>query len=272
MIWSLGALASIDGPHLARTGEAVVLSEQADVVWWRREVVEGAYDNAVYCGPPLPGCAQPLPFRWERVGQGRELTLNLEPGAHHFAATAPDARPTSEQPVHTVAIRTDDSYVGVLHELLGTPFVFAPAHLRHGHQTDLRLATDCVSLVIYGQRRLGRRVPYVSPHKLYEWLEPTSDPVRVGDVVHWGWQTAVVALDREPVGVLDAGDELILAWRGEAELRTLGSLPFAGTPSTRLRWPEQAAAQLSRPAGVRPGAPATPAAHPSRSYSGRAEP
>lgn len=250
MIWTLAALASIRGPETAVVGQTVVLRSDTEVAWFRRTVEPGSYDNAAHCGPPLPGCAQPLPVRWERVGRGRALELELEAGAHHFVATEARADPSGDEPVHTVAVRVDDSYVGLLHELIGTPFVFAPAWLEDGHQTDLRLATDCVALVIYGQRRLGRRVPYVSPHKLYEWLEPAEGPVRRGDVLHWGWQTAVVAEDRAPLGVLDAGDELILAWKGTAERRTLGSLPFAGTPSARMRWPEVESPTSTRPPRV----------------------
>jgi len=250
MMWWALAWASIEGPTAVRHGEPVVLRAEAPVRWWRREVAPGDYDNAAHCGAPRPGCAQPLPVRWVAIGRGRSLPLELPVGSHHFATTEGDAPPVATAPEHTVAVRLDDSYVGVLHELIGVPFVFAPAQLEAGHQTDLRLATDCVALVIYGRRRLGQQVPYVSPYKLYEWLQPATGPVRVGDVIHWGWQTAVVAEDLAPVGVLDRSDVLILAWQGEAERRVLGSLPFAGTPSTRLRWAEpDAAARHGQPRG-----------------------
>lgn len=232
------ALAGVDGPSEVRVGETVVLAADHQVTWWKRDVVPDDYDNAAYCGPPTPGCAQPLQVRWTQLGTGKRLELELDVGAHHFAITDGLDSPRRDLPDHTVAVRLDDSYVGVLHELIDTPFVFAPAWLDEGHQTDGRLATDCVALVIYGQRRLGRKVPYVSPWKLYDWLEPVQDELREGDVLHWGWQTAVVAEDRAPVGVLNADDELILAWKGRAERRPLGSLPFAGTPVAQLRWPD----------------------------------
>lgn len=237
MIALSAALAGIGGPHEARVGDVVVLEAPEARVWWRRRVEPGRYDNAAYCGPPVPGCAQPLPVHWERVGEGPSLRLTAVPGTGHYAATT-GAEPVDDTPTHSLAVRSDDSYVGYLDELLGVPFVFAPAWIEGGHQTDQGLATDCVALVVYGQRRLGRRVPYVSPYRLYELLEPARGAARVGDVLHWGWQTAVLAEDTPPLGRIDGTDVLVLAWRGEAERRTLGSLPFAGTPVAHLRWPE----------------------------------
>lgn len=137
---------------------------------------------------------------------------------------------------HTVVVRRDDTYVGYASELLGVPFVFAPARLERGHQTDLREAADCVAVVIYGQRRLGRAVPYVSPWGLWDRLTPVDDrPLERGDVLHWGWQTAIVSVDTAPLGVLDAKDRVILAWKGYVEELDVGELPSFG-PMRRLRW------------------------------------
>ena len=229
----------IHGPIEARDGETVRLAANQDVVWWRRQVPPGPYDNIEHCGAPIPRCAQPLPVRWERLAVADVLHLEVRAGAWHLTTTPGEGPPPDDAPVHSLAVRRDETYVGYLHELLGVPFVFAPAHTERGHQTDLREAVDCVSLVIYGQRRLGREVAYVSPHALAEQLEPVDHlPPAPGQVLHWGWQTAVLLEDRPPLGRLDGADLVILAWKGHAEVRALNSLPFAATPFQRMRWPE----------------------------------
>src|SRR5204863_2951015 len=116
-----------------------------------------------------------------------------------------------------IVVRRDDTYAGYLTELVGTPFVFWPT----GREVDERLGADCVALVIYGRRRLGRRVPYVSPRGLAKLTarvaagrfprdpsrgSPAPVPIQVGDVVHFGFQTAVVVEDRPPRGVLTEHD------------------------------------------------------------------
>ena len=104
------------------------------------------------------------------------------------------ARPVPDN-AREVVIRRNDTYVGRITELIGTPFVFFPKNTPKGHQTDLREGADCVSTLIYGQRRLGRRIPYVGPAGLdrFTALVPAKrgeQPIRVGDVLHFGAQTA----------------------------------------------------------------------------------
>lgn len=226
----------IDGPDQLLEGEPMVLQAERRAVWWERHTPAGDYDNQRACSDGAVRCVAPLPHQWERLERGRRLRDRPSVGTHHYVATTGE-RPPADAVPHTVVVRRDDTYAGFAAELLGVPFVFAPTSTPRGHQTDLREATDCVALVIYGQRRLGRAVPYVSPWALWELLVPVDDQeLARGDVLHWGWQTALVAEDTAPIGVLDGTDRILLAWKGHVEERPLAELPWFG-PMRRMRWP-----------------------------------
>ncbi|MCA9568609.1 MAG: hypothetical protein KC656_12240 [Myxococcales bacterium] len=226
----------MDGPTEVLAETRVTLEAPERAVWWERTTPPGDYDNTRACGGPPLGCAELLPYRWERVGAGRRLRRAWTVGTHPLLATDGPKPPDDAVP-HMVVVRPADTYVGYASELLGVPFVLTPARLDRGHQTDLREAADCVAVVIYGRRRMGEEVPYVSPHGLWSFLEPADDlPAEAGDVLHWGWQTGILAVDTAPFGVLDATDRVLLAWRGEVEEAALGDLPRFGEVR-RLRWP-----------------------------------
>jgi hypothetical protein len=177
------------------------------------------------------------------------------PGTHLLVAGIGD-RPSHQNALEAlqVVVRRGDGYVGLLTELLGVPFVLGPGTVPGlGHQTDLRLGADCVALVIYGRRRLGERVPYVAPSLLRRWLRPVASApaliradgtvaylpgVREGDVLHFGFQTAVLSRDLPPVGQLDRGDLVLHSYHRLAEEVPLGSLPYAGHAVEILRWPD----------------------------------
>ncbi|MCB9686475.1 MAG: hypothetical protein H6738_08770 [Alphaproteobacteria bacterium] len=222
------------GPAEAHAGDVVELVASAPATWWRRVTEALDYDNVAACGGVNAGCVQPLVFRWERLpDRGASLSVVAEEGTWRFAATDGSA------PVDVgleLVVRRDDTYVGYLTELLGTPFALVPARLPDGHQTDLRLAADCVAVLIYGRRRLGEDVPYVSPAGVRRWLVAAEGPARRGDVLHFGFQTAVLSEDHEPVGVIDPGDVVLQAFHGRVEERPLRDLPYAGLPFDHLRW------------------------------------
>ena len=89
-------------------------------------------------------------------------------------------------------------------------FVFWPKQIEHGHQTDLRLGADCSATVIYGKRRMGHSVGYVAPKGLLRYLEAVdTNSVRVGDVLHFGFQTALLSQDTVPLGVLNDSDLIL---------------------------------------------------------------
>jgi len=252
---------------LLRAGERAALAvvgAPVDVRWSLLVPVAADYDNVRGCGPfgPREGCAEVIRYVARELAglRGRdriELADEPElraPGTHLLVAHgADDPRTADATDAFQVVVRRGDGYVGHLTELLGVPFVLGPATLPgRGHQTDLRLGADCVALVIYGRRRLGERVPYVAPPVLLRWLVHVGSApalkrddgavaplrgVRAGDVLHFGFQTAVLAEDLPPVGVLDAGDRVVHTYHGVAEEVRLGALPYAHHPVQLLRWP-----------------------------------
>lgn len=129
--------------------------------------------------------------------------------------------------------RPDNLYTGYLQELMNTPFILCPKNLKPNmHQTDFRIGSDCVSFSIYGQRRLGNNIPYVSPSNVYKYfisnnkkncypkdytknslivnesLDEIPTP-KVGSVFHYGEHVAVFFEDRGVIDKLDMEDLII---------------------------------------------------------------
>lgn len=257
------------GPVFLLAGEPLAVSigkgQAGPVGWFWLAPQAGDYDNLAHCGhPALPGCHQPIRYRLEALPalRGRpgfqlsEVPALASPGTHRLVAS-PDAQagawPEGEPlPPHLeLVIRRDDTYPGLLTELIGVPFVHWPRPLPgRGHQTDLRLGADCVALVTYGRRRLGEPVPYAAPAALLRWTDEIARaddlvdlragkpiPVRTGDVLHFGFQTAVVSEDTPPLGRLDATDRIIHTFHGLAEEVDLADLPYRAGRVRILRWP-----------------------------------
>ncbi|MFT3917375.1 MAG: hypothetical protein QM704_25805 [Anaeromyxobacteraceae bacterium] len=252
------------GAVFLREGESVTLAEEGAARWSILDPAPADYDNVTACGPfgPSRGCAAPIRYVERALpaldGRARVDTSDVAelgtPGTHLLLARGVhDTGPATPTDAVQVVVRRDDGYVGRLTELLGVPFVLGPARLPDiGHQTDARLGADCVALVVYGRRRLGEPVPYAAPARLHGWLtKVTAAPalvcpdgsfaelagVREGDVLHFGFQTAVVSRDRPPLGILDPGDLVIHTYHRLAEERPVGALPYARHPVEVLRWP-----------------------------------
>lgn len=242
------------------------------VSWFEAQATAGDYDNVKHCqGRPRRGCHAPVVFTWHELQSLRgkttfDVTQVAElgrPGSHRLLAVAcprPEASPEPPSPtLETVArlpelvVRRDDSYPGLLTELLGAPFVLWPAELPGlGHQTDLRLGTDCAALLIYGRRRLDENIPYVAPAGLFRYADLVIEnvlidssaqqgndspaPVQVGDILHFGFQTAVLSQDVPPRGRLTRDDLIIHTFHGVAEEVPLGSVPYWRHPADVLRW------------------------------------
>ena len=106
----------------------------------------------------------------------------------------------------------------------------------------MRLGADCVALVIYGQRRLGKNIPYVAPSLLAHYAEQVpplqsgAQPVRPGDILHFGFQTAVLFEDNPPSGQLSDNDIVIQTYHTEAKLVPFARLPYHMSPFVVLRW------------------------------------
>lgn len=234
----------------------------AELRWYSITPQARDYDNTRACRQD-GACPQPLEYvRHELASLRGRLELNeadlvgqLQPGTHWLQAT-PLPQPTAfssieRPPGLEIVVRRDDAYTGYLTELIGVPFVLWPKRLTDGrHQTDSRLGADCVALVVYGQRRLGRRIPYMAPAALSYYTEivprTTDDrqPARVGDVLHFGFQTAVVLEDRPPLGFLSDNDLIIHSYHTVAEAVPFSQLPYNASRFEVRRWSDGPTALL----------------------------
>lgn len=226
--------------------------------WYAVEPVANDYDNSSSCSPVKRGCVQPVSYIVKEIVElkGRsevsafELDRLLGLGTHWITAT------TSELPAHRRVIKTrrrptafefvvrrDDSYTGYLTELMGVPFTYLPSLTPEGaHQTDAHLGADCVALAIYGQRRLGRNIPYMAPPALKRYARVVApianegQPVKKGDILFFGFQTAVISQDRNRIGFLDEDDLIIHTYHGRAEEVGFASLPYKQSEFKVIRW------------------------------------
>ena len=187
------------------------------------------------------------------------------PGTHRIAVTVtrpggkyeswpagfnPEIMQPASFPSLAIIIREADDATGHMTELLGLPFVETPRPVPLlGHPTDLRLGVNCAGLAIYGQRRLGARLPYMTPPALrryttliasYSGETPVATlnlPVSRGDLLHFGFQIAVLLEDRGRIGILDPEDLVIHAYHAGVEELPYSQLPYRDLPFTIRRWP-----------------------------------
>lgn len=243
------ALAAAAPPIHVRAGEsATVTAPGDDLRWFVARPIAADYDNVAACGARrAAGCHATL--RYERIDlpelDGRttidvaDVPALAAPGTHRLGFAAAGAWPVLDEAtvagLREIVVRRDDTYVGYLTELLGVPFVLVPARVGGVHQTDARLGADCVALVIYGRRRLGAPVEYMAPRALRRWLVPAGT-ARAGDVLHFGWQTAVLYEDRGTRGVVDENDLIIHTFHRVAEIARLGDVPYGRARHELLRW------------------------------------
>lgn len=113
-----------------------------------------------------------------------------------------------------IVIRQNNSYLGYLTELINIPFVLPPVNIiEFGHQTDLRIGSDCAELAIYGKRRQGYKIPYCGPYRIVDFLdELEKDKLFEGCIVHFGSQVSVLYQDNGVKNVLDKDDILIQSY------------------------------------------------------------
>ncbi len=249
---ALGPLLACTGDDGADRAAARCRGPAAALRWVEVRAVAGDYDNFAYCGAgAAPDCQAPIEYR------DHELT-ELAGRASFALADAPALASAGTHRIEArigeitlarfeLVLRRDDSYRGLVSELIGVPFVYWPRGLPGHHQTDLRRGADCVALVIYGQRRLDRPIPYVAPSALDRYATEVGRAsstaragaieVRTGDILHFGFQTAVLSQDRGRIGRLDDDDRVLHTYHGLAEERRVGDLPYRNHPLRVLRWP-----------------------------------
>lgn len=250
-----------------RVGEDRVIAapdnSPSPVLWFALEAIAGDYNNPKYCGRPAAyTCHAPIRYRRRLLptlsGQRSFHLADIKelgsPGTHRIVA---GDETTTEAVVGedalagetVIAVRESDAYLGYLTELLGVPFVYWPEVIPGiGHQTDAQLGADCVAVVVYGRRRMGCATPYVAPAGLFKLAKPVpatkrgKPRVEAGDILHFGFQTAVLAQDNPPFGELDDGDLVIHAYHGLVERVAFGALPYRIFSHTILRWPASCSA------------------------------
>lgn len=284
-----------EGPIHARQGQRIVLHAQlspnqgATFRWFRLEPTSRALDNTQprfhyadvsYARSELTQCrgrawceVDPRPTHLPEV-PGLE---GLGTMAFQVHATLPDGT-TAESPglvsrergglsrhVFRIAVRRDDTYLGYLTELLNTPYIFGSDGPPGSHQADLLIGSDCADLVVYGARRLGRELPYVSTWTLADhipehrratgqrpdgvFLEATdtaAQPLRIGDgrsdlrpgdvlLFPNSRHTGVLWEDRPPLGVLDGEDLMFHTCWAPPTVEPLGASRCASLPIRILR-------------------------------------
>jgi hypothetical protein len=189
-------------------------------------------------------------------------------------ATLPDGRRVSSpgvasqdrgglsRDVFRVTVRRDDGYLGYLTELVNTPYIFGSAGPEGRHQADLLVGSDCADLAVYGIRRLGKDVPYVSTWTLEKHapkvavaetrgaqgalLDARGQPITVGpggavkegDLLLFpdSRHVAVLWEDLPPEGVLDEGDLMIHTCWAPPTVEPIAQSGCASLPVRVLRF------------------------------------
>ncbi len=240
---------------LVRLEDSVRVSlnhRQGDPRWYRVSPIPRDYSNYEHCGDRLRRpCVQPIHYRLVEIAglRGRHsFSLKEVPALHREGTHTLRVEPVVPRELEfsstrkpagiEIVIRRDDSYVGYVSELKGLPFILWPRSTAHlGHQTDARVGADCVAVAIYGRRRMGQRLPYMAPRALHRYTRAVPDGrIQAGDILHFGFQTAVLSEDTTPLGRINPGDRVIHAYHELVEERPFGELPYKGSPFVVRRW------------------------------------
>lgn len=316
---SVKIVTSIDGAKAqpgwayARLGQKVVMHAQVEggaakqIRWVKLEPeVESVdntqpkfhFENISYRETPIAACddkldcpadvtPSKLPVPVELAGAGNmafQVKVTLADGST-AASPGLESRDLGglSPEVHRVAIRRDDSYLGYLSELAGSPFIFGSAGGDGRNQTDRLLGADCADLAVYGRRRMKTGAKYTSTYHFDEQAPELvkvtaldadgkatdkqghgvsfgAKGVKAGDVLHFPGSRHVAVLfeDRPPLGVLDGNDVMLHTCWGPPKIEAIGSAECASLPWRVLRWPESPAA-TPRTSSL-PGRSGTPAA------------
>jgi hypothetical protein len=157
--------------------------------------------------------------------------------------------------VTRVSLRRDDSYLGYLTELYGQPYIWASAGSSDTtHQSERLEGADCADFVVYGERRLGKKVPYVwtgglpTYAKLLAAGTPSDDGLyrdahgktiafpKVGDLILFPRHVGVLTEDRGTIGVLDEDDVIMHALFDSPKEVRIGDSGYGDKPIELRRW------------------------------------
>ena len=247
----------------ARTGDTISLKftetvqiEHEQLYWVKVVQGKNKYDNTVlknrYASTELH--YQIIPLR--RATAFSKLTIfadTIGPGTSYWAVltlkTGDIVSYQSAMPLTTefsgrgvqIVCRKDDSYSGYLGELFNTPFILTPRLIPSlGHQTDLRMGSDCAEFLIYGKRRQGFAIPYCGPKRLIQYLDRVmTDTIFAGCIIHFGVQTALLYEDRGIIGRLDDEDILLQCYERGPEKIALKDSEFRRYPCKVFVWKQE---------------------------------
>lgn len=157
--------------------------------------------------------------------------------------------------VHRVTLRRDDTYVGYLTEMFGQPYIWASAGISDkSHQSERLEGSDCADFVVYGQRRMGRNIPYtwsggLGPYtRLLGKGNLASDGIyrnaeggalafpAIGDLILFPRHVGVLVADRGTIGVLDEQDIMMHTLFDTPHEEALATSGYADTPVELRRW------------------------------------
>jgi hypothetical protein len=157
--------------------------------------------------------------------------------------------------VHRITIRRDDSYIGLLTELYGQPYIWASAGRRdREHQSERLEGSDCADFVVYGRRRQGAKIPYTwtgglpgytralgrgDPGPRGVYLDRRGKPLpfpAVGDLVLFPRHVGVLTADRGVPGVLDHEDVMMHSYFASPREQAIGESAYGGTWIEVRRW------------------------------------
>jgi len=157
--------------------------------------------------------------------------------------------------VHRVSLRRDDTYLGYLTEMYGQPYIWASAGPSDAaHQSEHLEGSDCADFVVYGARRMGKKVPYVWTGALPQhartlargtlgddgiYRDAGGEPVpftRIGDLILFPRHVGVLAEDRGSAGVLDTADLMMHTLFDSPKEQRIADSGYADKPVSLLRW------------------------------------
>ncbi len=223
-----------------------------------------ACDDKLECPADVSGGLKVAPGLEGTGNMAFQVTVTLDSGAT-VSTPGLEARDVGglSPSVMRVVVRKDDSYLGYLTELNGSPFIFGSAGPDGRNQTDRLLGADCADLAVYGRRRLGAGAQYTSTYHFDEQAPELARAValdggkatdrkgraisfgphgvKAGDVLHFPGSRHVAVLweDRPPLGVLDASDLMFHTCWGPPTVEAIGDAPCASLPWRVLRWREK---------------------------------
>ncbi len=252
------------------------LPESVKIVWTKIEPTKPWYDNVTpegfrvasiaYASGALRSTtpsirADVAPMQRAGIGAGGTMryavTVTLADGSVH-RSRAPDGEHAGgverAKDARRVVLRRSDDYLGYLTELGNVPYVFGSANIgREPHQAERGVGVDCADLMVYGLRRMGHDVPYVSsrtmgPHshsivkrvearrgKVY--LDDTGEPIGVGeggvqpgDWIIFDGHVAALYEDAGQRGVLDGDDRIIHTAWAEVAIQRLDATAYGRQP------------------------------------------